>query len=394
MSSSNLTRIAFIEESTYGVTPGAGNFNTARFTSETLSGSPDTVESQQLRTDRMSSGQVVTGLKVEGDLSIELAKEDALDLFIASAMNSAWGTLALVTVDMSLNATAKTLTRAAGSFVTDGLVVGDFITLSGYVAAGNNVTVQLVAVAALTLTYVGPDGMTTEVGSGTTYKRADKISIGATKKSFSMEKAFLDLTTKAIIYKGMIASKLSLDVAHGALITGSVSFSGNSYSTADLAAEFITDGRTINAPATTNTLNGSVDMPFISSGATGTFGASDMAVKSVSLALDNNLTAQNVIGDVAPVDYSLGTAKIDVSLSAYLSDAAWSVLPKKLSQDPFQFGFMVKNAGGWYGFYIPAIQVSFDDPTAAGQNQDIMLDMKGMAKVGSSGESAITIYRS
>lgn len=66
MSSSNLVRVAFIEEVAYGVTPGAGNFETARFTSENLSGTPDTVESQQIRTDRMSSGQVVTGLQVAG----------------------------------------------------------------------------------------------------------------------------------------------------------------------------------------------------------------------------------------------------------------------------------------------------------------------------------------
>lgn len=394
MSSSNLTRIAFIEETVYGETPVAGDFSTARFTSEGLSGSPDTVESQQLRTDRMSSGQVVTGLKVEGDLSIELAKESALDLFLASVMNSAWNVMALQTVDLSINATTKQITRASGSFVTNGLKVGDIITLASFSNSGNNTQVQLTSVAALTLEYVGPDGMVTEAGVGTTYKRADKLEIGTTKKSFSMEKAFLDLTTKAIIYKGMLASKLSLEVAHGALVTGSVSFSGNYHGLADTAGEFITNGRTINAPATTQTFNGSIDMPFLSSAATGTFGASDMAVKSVSMDIDNNLTAQNVIGEIAPVDYSLGTAKVETSLSAYLSNAAWAVMPKKLTQDPFQFGFMLKNSGGWYGFYLPSIQVSFDDPKAPGQNQDIMLDMSGMAKVGSAGESAISIFRS
>jgi len=76
-----------------------------------------------------------------------------------------------------------------------------------------------------------------------------------------------------------------------------------------------------------------------------------------------------------------------------LKDGNWDLLARKLSQDPFAIGFMVKNSGGGYGFYIPALQVSFDDPNSGGANQDVSMDMSGQAKVGSSGESALTIYR-
>ena len=395
MSSSNRVRLAFIQESTYGVTPGAGNFKTARFTSEALSGTPDTVESKQIRTDRMSSGQVVTGLKVGGQMNIELAKEDAIDLFLLSAMHSsAWNTLALVSVDMTFNLGARTLTRGAGSFITDGLVKGDFITLAGFTNSGNNTVVMITAITALVLTVALPDGMVNETGSGTSYKRADKLSIGTTKNSFSIEKSFLDITTKAIVYKGMIVSQFDINFAYGELATGSFGFSGNSHAIADAANEFITDGRTIDAPATSQSLNGSVDMPFLASDAIGVLGASNFLLQKVGISLNNNLTPQNIIGETAPVNYSSGTARIDVKLSAYLDDAAFGVLPKKLTQDPFVLGFMVKNSGGWYGFYIPAIQASFDDPASAGQDQDILLEMSGQAKVGASGESAMTIYRS
>ena len=73
MSSSNQVRIATIKESTYGVTPPAGNFKTARYTSESLSGTPETTESEQIRQDRLSSGQITVGLNVGGDLNGELA---------------------------------------------------------------------------------------------------------------------------------------------------------------------------------------------------------------------------------------------------------------------------------------------------------------------------------
>ena len=152
--------------------------------------------------------------------------------------------------------------------------------------------------------------------------------------------------------------------------------------------------RTIDAPATTNTLNGSVDMPFLGSSAIGALDNSGLDIQSVNITLNNNLSAQNVIGDVAPRDYSPGTAAIEVSVTSYLKDTAWGMLARKLSQASFALGFMVKNQGGWYGFYLPAIQVSFDDPASGGQNQDIQLDMKGTAKVGDLGESALVIYRS
>jgi hypothetical protein len=76
-----------------------------------------------------------------------------------------------------------------------------------------------------------------------------------------------------------------------------------------------------------------------------------------------------------------------------LKDGNWGLLAKKLSQEAFAIGFMVKNTDGWYGFYMPAIQVSFDDPASGGQNQEISMEMTGTAKVGSGGESALSIYR-
>lgn len=393
-SSSNLVRVAFIEESVYGETPVAGNFETARFTSEALSGSPQTVESKQIRIDRMSSGQVVTGLQVQGNMAYELAKETQLEKFMESAMYNAFTTLALVTVDLSYNSATRELTRASGNWTSAGIVKGDILTLTGFVATANNTQVMVTSVDSATVVKISvPTGFVTEVGTGTTYKRLDKLTIGTTKKSFSMEKAFTDLTDKAIIYKGMIVGSMDLNVNFGELITGSLGFFGNDNQAVDLAADFITDGRTINPPATTQTLNGSIDMPILASGAIGVFGPSDFAIKSVSLKLDNNLSAQNVIGKVAPRDYTPGTAKIDVDLSAYLDDSSWAIMPKKLSQDPFELGFIVKNSGGIYGFYIPALQVSFDDPMSAGQNQDVMFSTKGMAKVGPNGESALTIFK-
>lgn len=373
---------------------GLYDWKTARYISEKYSGTPETTESAQIRTDRMSSGQVVTGLTVGGGHSFELAKETAIEDFLESAMFNAWDTTSITgTRTMALDATAKTITCVAGSFVTEGLVVGDVITLSDFVDAGNNVPVQVTGVAALTLNFAGPTGMVTASESAT-YARANKLSISTTKKSISVEKVFTDLTTKGILYKGMLVSQMELNVEYGSLISGSFDLSGNDYDTADAASEFGSYLEYIDDPATTNTLNGSVDMPFLTTNVTGSFVQDSFCIQSLKLSLANNLSTQTCIGRSAPENYNPGTAQIKIDLNSYLKDANWDMLARKLSQDSFALGFIVKNTGGWYGFYLPAIQVSFDDPASGGQNQDVSMQMTGTAKVGASGESALTLYRS
>jgi hypothetical protein len=372
---------------------GSGSFKTARFVSEQYSGTPETTESAQIRTDRQASGQVVTGLTVNGGHSFELAKEEAIEDFLESAMFNAWVSTAIVNGTFSLNLTTKKLIRAVGSFVDEGVQVGDFIQLSNFAVAANNKVVMATAVTALEVTFAHPTGMVTAAAEAASYQICDKLTIGTTKKSLTVEKTFLDLTDKALIYRGCLVSQMELNVEYGSLINGSFETQGNDYDNADLDSEFASYLEYFQDAATTNTMNGSVDMPFIATDVTGSWAQDAFCLQNVNISLNNNLTTQNCIGRVAPENYSPGTAQVGVELSSYLKDGNWDLLARKLSQAPFALGFMVENTDGFYGFYIPALQVSFDDPQSAGQNQEISIDMTGVAKVGASGESALAIYR-
>lgn len=373
---------------------GAGGYKAARFTSEGLSGSPETVESAQIRTDRQSSGQVVTGLSVGGQLSFELAKDETIEMMMESAMLNTWDTLGLVTRALTINATAKTIAAVTGSFIADGLKVGDFVKLGGFTNAKNNVIVMLTSVDEQELEFVSNNDQVDGTGVTTTYKRLDKLSIGTTKQSLSMVKEFLDLSNKAINYDGMLANEMELNVEYGQLLTGSFTFQGNGYEAVDDQAEMTTYDRYIDDAATSNSMNGSVDMPFLASDVTGDFASDAFCIQSLNLNINNNFNAQNCIGNIAPEDYTPGTAAVQVSLSSYLRDANWDLLQKKLSQESFAVGFVVQDAdGNAYAAYLPAIQVSFDDPASGGANQEIQMDMQGMAKVGPNNESALTLYR-
>lgn len=372
---------------------GTGSFKTARFTSEKYSGTPETTESAQIRTDRMSSGQVVTGLTVNGGHSFELAKETAIEDFLESALSNSWVTHTIVSASFSLNLTTKKLVRATGSFIDEGVKKGDFVQLGSFVNSANNVVVFVNTVSALELTFNHPSGMVDATTEPASYQILDKLTIGTTKKSLTIEKCFTDLTNKALIYRGALVSQIQLNTEYGSLISGSFDTQGNGYDSADAANEFATYLHYITDPATTNSMNGSVDMPFLASDVSGSWAQDAFCIQKLNLTLNNNLSVQNCIGRSAPENYSLGTAQIQAELSSYLKDANWDLLAKKLSQAPFAIGFLVKNTDGFYGVYIPALQVSFDDPSSGGQNQDISMDMTGSAKVGANGESAIAFFR-
>jgi hypothetical protein len=368
-------------------------FLTARFINESLSGSPGTTESQQIRADRQPSGQVVTSLEVGGELGFELAKENVIDRLIAAAMLSEWSEQALQTVGLTIDATAKTITRDSGDWAVT-LDVGDFVQLGGFTSSLNNIKAQLLEIVSPTVARFNFGGNPVDgTGVTTTYKRADRVSIGTTKKSFSMEKAFLDLDQKAINYRGMLVNEMSLEINYGEIINGSFTFNGTDYEPVEASANFLTEGRTIVDPATSNSMNGSIDMPIISSELLGTLTEVEFCIQNISIGLNNNMTVQNCIGEIAPKDYSPGTAAVEVSLSTYLADDNWTALALKLSQQPFAVSFLLNNIDGSYGFFMPAVQVSFDDPASAGANQEVSLEMEGVARVGSQGESALFIYK-
>lgn len=395
MGSSNLAKITVIEESTYGTVPASGAFDTVRYTSEGLSGSPQLTESQTIRTDRMSSGQVVVGLDVAGPINTELAKDSVTDLFIKAAMKSSWQTSSAVTVDLTYDASAKTMTRASGSWPSD--IVGKVITTTGFASSSgvNNddffVSVRtsatvIVVIPKSDITYVN------ETGSGTTYEIADYINIGSSTVSVDLQKEFTDLTTKAIIYKGCVVNEMTINATYGSICTANFGFMANAQVLADSSGELITNSRTVNDPATSASMNGSIDMPVLGI-EDSSFVASGIVVESVNINLNNNNQPKNGIGEAAPLSYDAGTARIQVEMSAYLDDNAWALLGKRTNQTSFKVGFILENSGGLYAFYLPAVQVSFDDPQSGGIDQQIKLNLRGVAKVGSSGESALTISK-
>jgi hypothetical protein len=55
--------------------------------------------------------------------------------------------------------------------------------------------------------------------------------------------------------------------------------------------------------------------------------------------------------------------------------------------------FTAENESGGYVFSMIAMQLTFPDPAATGQNENVMINATGTAKVGPNGESSLRIYQ-
>ena len=90
MSESNRVTLKYVPEVTYGTTPvNSVNWKYLRFTSEALGGDIKTVESAELRADRMISDNPKTGTDVKGTISGEFSS-GSYDDFIEAVLGGTW----------------------------------------------------------------------------------------------------------------------------------------------------------------------------------------------------------------------------------------------------------------------------------------------------------------
>lgn len=385
---SETIRVAYIKEVTYNTTP-AGNMTLMRFNSESLNGKPTTKESAEVRSDAQPSGQRIVGLEAGGGINAELAPCVAHQDFIAAAMRGTWGgTLTTGVVSQAINATTKKITRLAGSYVTDGFTVGDLVKLTGFAIAGNNTLVQLAAVSALELTYVGSSAVVTESSSATAVVTLpDFIDWGTTETSFTIAKDFLDLTNKSLTYTGQRVGGMSLDAKYGDIAQVAFTLAGSGYSVPGTPT---TNGRTLVSGGAEDSLNATSDLGLIMiDGVQTTY-----AIEDISIKLDNSLIPINGIGTLGAINQRSTGLKLSINMGVYLEDANFDFHSKKLAQTPLAITYFMRDANGkGYGIQIPAAQFSFDDAQSSGRGAVSKLSLTGTAKNDATFGNTFRIYK-
>ena len=402
MSSGNLVSVIYAPETVYGVEDAplsTVTANTVRFTSESLSGTPTTSESAAIRVDRMSGGQITTGLDVGGGLDWELSAGKFFDDWFEASMMSTWVAAEILSTDVTLSPTTPTQANLiiTGDFTTIGVAVNDVLQLVP--ASGPCIVLSVISITSTTEVVVATPTDTPAISSvAMNVEIPENLSIGTEQKSFTIGKSYLDtphdLTTDlhSQTYTGSLVSAFNVSCNYGEISTGSFTTLGNGYVQEYPSYEqrIIAAGGSVSPAGTEQPVNASIDVPLVTSAGT----SADYCIESFTIDLDNGLNAQSCIGEIAPSGYILGTAAIAITASIYNSDNAYDIyMPNKLTQAPISMTFTMDNSDGGWAFFLPAVQLSFPDPASSGQNTTVMLDATGTAKVGADGGSALIIYK-
>lgn len=396
MSSANDVSITYVDESTYGSSPdpaGAITIQNIRHAGETLSGTPITTESANIRTDRMSSGQIITGLETGGDLNFELSRDAYMDDFFALGMMSTWqaATADVSSVSFTIDGGNPQSGTLSGTGVGTGISVGDILKVTD----GSNIHIFQVTTVTDADNLVVACMRDQSNFTGATSRRPAYLDIGSTINSVTLGKAYEDVLDSADeysqTYSGAIVSGFSVNVDYGAVVSGAFNMRANGYvqEKPSYQQKVVTGGGTVTAAPTALPIN-PIDAPVV----TTSYLATDFCAEQITLTVDNGVTPQNCIGKAAPTRYDLGTASISLSMSAYLSKTSYDAfMAKKTTQESTPLAFALLNGDGGYAFSIPAAQLAFPDPASQGANQQVMIEAAGQAKVGDNGESALRIYQ-
>jgi hypothetical protein len=397
MSSSNSVSVSYVDEVTYGVTPtpGAGvTLNKIRLTSEGLSADPITVESDFIRQDRMSSGQIVPGLEVSGDISFELARDSFFDKFFGLAMMNSWqaATSDVSSVSFTLDGSDDQRGDLAGTGVGTGISVGDILKVT---SGSDDFVFQVIEVTDADNLVVACKKNQANF-TGATSRRPAYIQVGRTQSSVTLAKAYEDVFStgsdeQSQTYSGALVSGFSLSIPWGQKVTGSFSFMANGYAeeSPSYQQQVATASGTVNDAPTALPIS-AIDLPLVTADGL----ATEFCIESLEITLDNGMTPQNCLGSITAKRFELGQAGFSLTARVYLGDQSYAKFqPAKIAQTRLSMAVVLMRDNGGYALVFPSLQFSFADPAAQGANQSVMYELNGVASIDATGDLLPRIYQ-
>lgn len=372
MSEANLASLAFIAESTLGSTPATPELTALRFTGEDLGTNKDTVQSEEIRSDRQVPFVTKVGLNPGGSFDYEFSYSP-FQPFIASALGNTLQTVDINAVIVSFDDTADTITGSASDF--DDVRVGSLINVANAATAGNDGLHRVIGKSA--------DGsvLTLAAGSLAATDAADTVDIdglnitnGTLKPSFTIEKGIVN-TSGADFFQtflGMVVDTWSLEIESKAVVTGSFDFLGMTAPAGSAAT--IDNDATYTEAASDPVMNGTGNVGTINiDGAVAT-----EKFKSISLEVGANLRGKDAMGTEGFFDIGTGTIEVTGTFMIYFLDNDF--LDKIRNHTSISLEFYIQDDdGNRVYFYLPNVKLNQGDPTIEGINTDVMVETEFQA---------------
>lgn len=314
--------VAIKKESAWGTLPGATGAQVLRRVTADFNLSKEAYQSEEINPTFQTSSMRHGVRSVEGSISAELSPGTYSEIIGAVLAKdfAAGGTATGISLTIATSGSFFTLTRAAGSWLTDGFYVGNIIRLTGAglnaANVGNNLliltlTATVATVMVLSSTPLIAEGPVATVSASVVGKQSFVPSTGHTDASFSVEQWFSDIS-QSEVFTGLKPASVSLDLPSTGLVGASFSFMGK-----DLGRTGTTQYFTTPTGITTTDVMASV------SGAVVVNGVPVALVTSMSLEIARNQEMATVVGSNLNADIFVGRINATGNMSVYFTDAAF-----------------------------------------------------------------------
>lgn len=359
----NLVATRILAEVTAGVTPAAA-MTTINCTSAKLNPNITTATSTTIRSDRMTSDLVPTGATSGFDVGFELRYSEYLPL-LESAVGGTTSTLfTLTATDISFASADNSINSVAAAFSTANILPGHWLKVEGGVQGTRIGKVVSVTTAKIIFSHVT---LTTEAAGASVTVAGKSLRNGVTKKTFSVENHYTDLTNVYESSVGQIVNTCAINAASGSIVTGTFGLMGRAitYGAATIGTGAPSAASTesiMSAVANVSTLY--LDGVLLSA----------TYVKSANLSVSNNVRGLDAIGSLYPVDNNMGSISATLATQMYFNDATY--LNKFVNATAISVAYMFTDAAGNVLVVdLPKTKISAGSNTGSALNSDVLQDI-------------------
>lgn len=315
-------RVAYKKETVWGTPAGASGAKVLRRVTSNFNLAKETYESQEIRQDYQVADMRHGIRSVAGSINGELSPGSYSDFFqsVVARDFTVVAPVSSLSVTIATAGSLYTVTRATGSWLTDGFRVGNVVLLSGAglnVANANNnllivsMTATILTVRVLSGVALVAEGPIASVTATVPGKVTYAPLTGHTDDSYTVEEWYSDISQSEVFVGNKVGS-VAVQLPTTGLVTTDITFQGRNLDTKGAVQYF-----------TSPTAAGTTGIFAAVSGALVVNGTPTALITSADFTIERGLEAANVIGTNLSADIFTGRIRVNGNFSAYFQDGAF-----------------------------------------------------------------------
>ena len=316
-------KIAYRKETTWGVVaPDSGAKQLRRVTSQ-FNQKAEELQSAEIRQDYQIADYRHGSLSTEGSLNGELSPSTYADFFAAALAKNfaAGGSTTGASLTIAVSGSFYTITRAAGSWLTDGFYVGNIIRLTGagFTPANVGKNIQILSMTALVLTVrtfddntLTAEGPIAAAGAAVVGKQTFAPLTGHTSDSFTVEEFYGGGVNVSEVHTGNKVGSVAVQLPASGFCTVDFTFMGKGMMKTGASQHFAT-ATAASTTGLTVGVSGSVLVNGVPAG----------VITNASFNIDRGLEAAVVVGSKYAADIFDGRINVTGDFSTYFENEVY-----------------------------------------------------------------------